>query len=307
MSPTDEILHPLHRHSWGGLLENAVDPEQADLVIVGLPYDGGVSYRRGAAEGPARVRMVSTLGSAATEDGLLLGDLKIADLGDLEPTEPTHAYFEDVASRLSKLPKESFLIGLGGDHSVSVPLHRSVAKRWGEPFGIVHIDAHPDLFEIYADDRLSHACPLRRAAELSHVGPERIVSLCIRSMCDVEVEYASRVGLRLITAKEMARRDLGDVVGEVAERLSGLSRIYLDIDIDALDPSVAPGTGYPEPGGLSSREFLTLIERLFDALPIRSMGLVEIAPPLDVNDLTSFVGMRTIFEVMGHLQRRKSA
>ena len=205
MSLTDEILHPLHRHPWGGLLENAVDPELADLVIVGLPYDGGVSFRRGAAAGPARVRQVSTLGSAVTEDGMILRDLKIADLGDLEPSEPTHAYFEAVASRLSKLPKESFLIGLGGDHSVSVPLHRSVAQRWGEPFGIVHIDAHPDLFEIYAGDRLSHACPLRRAAELSHVGPERIISLGIRSVCDVEVEYASRAGLRMITAKERER------------------------------------------------------------------------------------------------------
>lgn len=306
MGREHEIPHPHARRPWGGLAAPDADPQAADVVVVGLPYDGGVSFRRGAAEAPARLREISRTADAATEEGEIIRDLRVADAGDLPPSGPAHHYFETAAARLAALPADAFVLGLGGDHSVSVPLHRGAAGRWKEPFGIVHIDAHPDLFDVYAGDRLSHACPLRRAAEMPLVGPSRIVSLGIRSVGIEEVDYARRSGLRLITAREIARRGLDDVVAETAGRLSGLSRVYLDFDIDGLDSSVAPGTGYPAPGGFTAREFLTLLERLFGALPIRSMGIVEVAPPLDPNDMTSMMAVQTVLEVLGHLQRRKT-
>jgi agmatinase len=305
MAREHEVPNPVHRQPWGNLARPESNPERADVIVVGLPYDGGVSFRRGAAEGPARLRELSRTADAVTEACEEVRDLELADLGDLVPSGPAHHYFETATARLAALPPDAFVIGLGGDHSVSIPLHRGAAGRWKEPFGIVHIDAHPDLFEVYAGDRLSHACPLRRAAEIPLVGPERIVSLGIRSVAMEEVEYARRSGLRLITARECDRRGLQDVVGETAERLSGLRRVFLDIDIDGLDSSVAPGTGYPTPGGFSARQFLTLLDLLFAALPIQSMALVELAPPLDSNDMTSMMGLTTVLEVLGHVQERK--
>ncbi len=307
MSRQHEVPHPVERRPWGDLAEAGADPAAADLIVLGLPYDGGVSFRRGAAEAPGRLREISRTADAATEDGEAIRALKVADLGDLAPSGPAHHYFETAAARLGDLPAEAFVLGIGGDHSVSVPLHRGAAGRWKEPFGIVHIDAHPDLFDVYAGDRLSHACPLRRAAEMPLVGPGRIVSLGIRSVGSEEVEYARRAGLRLVTAKEIARRGVRDVAAEVQERLRGVGRVYLDVDIDGLDSSVAPGTGYPTPGGFSAREFFDLLDLLFEGLPVSSMGLVEVAPPLDSNDMTSMLALMTVFEVMGHLQRRKRA
>ena len=305
MGREHEIPNLYHRHPWGDLARPGADPSEADLLMVGLPFDGAVSFRRGAAEGPARLRDLSRTASAATEDGEAIRDIRVADIGDLPPSGPTPHYFETAAATLAALPPDAFVLGLGGDHSVSVPLHRGAAGRWREPFGIVHVDAHPDLFDVYEGDRFSHACPLRRAAEIPSVGPRHIVSLGIRSCDPVEADYARQAGLRLITAKEIDRRGLEGVVDEVTERMAGLRSIYLDLDIDGLDSSVAPGTGYPTPGGFSAREFFTLLDLLFDALPIRSMGMVEIAPPLDSNDMTSMMGVQTIFEVMGHLQRHK--
>jgi len=307
MGREHEVPNPVGRRAWGDLAAPDADPSAADLFLVGLPYDGGVSFRRGAAEAPARLREISRTADAATEEGVMIRDLRVVDLGDFPPAGPTHHYFETAAARLGDLPADAFVLGIGGDHSVSIPLHRAAAARWKEPFGIVHIDAHPDLFEEYAGDRLSHACPLRRAAEMPLVGPSRIVSLGIRSVGQVEIDYARRSGLRLVTAKEIHRRGLAEVASEVSQRLAGLKRIYLDVDIDGLDSSVAPGTGYPTPGGFTAREFFTLVDLLFDSLPIRSMGLVEVAPPLDPNDMTSMLAMQTIFEVMGRLQQRGRA
>lgn len=307
MGREHEVPNPVGRRAWGDLAVEGADPAAADLIVVGLPYDGGVTFRRGAAEAPARLRDISRTADAATEEGEIVRGLRVADIGDLVPSGPAHHYFETAAARLSELPAGAFVLGLGGDHSVSIPLHRGAAGRWKEPFGIVHVDAHPDLFEVYAGDRLSHACPLRRAAEMPLVGPSRIVSLGIRSVAEEEVEYARRSGLRLITAKEIHRRGLDDVVSEVARRLEGLPRVFLDVDIDGLDSSVAPGTGYPTPGGFTAREFFTLLDGLFAALPIRSMGLVEVAPPLDPNDVTSMMATMAVFEVMGHLARQKRA
>jgi agmatinase len=307
MGREHEVPNPVGRRAWGDLAAPDADPQTADLIVVGLPYDGGVSFRRGAAEAPARLREISRTADAATEEGEMIRSLRVADIGDLPPAGPAHHYFETTAARLGELPADAFVLGIGGDHSVSIPLHRAAAARWKEPFGIVHIDAHPDLFEVYAGDRLSHACPLRRAAEMALVGPSRIVSLGIRSVSAVEMDYARRSGLRLITAKEIHRRGLAEAAAETARLLSGLKRVYLDVDIDGLDSSVAPGTGYPTPGGFTAREFFTLLDLLFDALPIRSMGLVEVAPPLDPNDMTSMLALQTIFEVMGRLQRRRGA
>jgi agmatinase len=292
------------RHPWGDGARPGAAADGADVVIVGLPYDGGVSFKRGAAEGPARLREISRTAALVTEEGRSISRLRIADIGDLVPDAPVHPYFETAAARLSALPRDAFVVGLGGDHSVSIPLHRAAAARWKEPFGIVHVDAHPDLFDEYHGDRYSHACPFRRAAEIPLVGPQRIVSLGIRSVDPGEVEYARRSGLRLFWAKEMARRGLADTVEEVAGRLAGLKRIFLDVDIDALDSSVAPGTGYPMAGGLSAREFFMLLELLFERLPIASMSLVEVAPPLDHNDMTSMLAMQGLYEIFGHVERR---
>lgn len=300
----------IERTDWWDLLRDAGNSDSPDVGVLGLPFDGGVCYRKGAALAPAKLRELSRTSSAVTESGRAIERLRIADFGDVTTTEETvahpHLYFERVAERLNSLQPPPFLLCLGGDHSTLIPVARWV-QRWGTaPWGIVHIDAHPDLFSIYEKSPLSHACALRRTLELPNFHPQRCALVGARSFSPFETEFIRTAGMPLITAKDLQARGTAAVVEEVCHRLQDARQVLISLDIDAADPAFAPGTGIPAAGGLSSRDLLTLMEGFIKKLPVRVLCLVEIAPPLDVSDITSFLGVQIIMEVFGHLEERWS-
>ena len=274
------------------------------VAIIGLPYDGSASLHAGAAEAPARLRELSRTSDPITRRGKKIDGVTVRDFGDVSPEEPgrmrpQREFLDAAASRLLELPECSFPIALGGDNSVSIPSIQAFARRHGRDVGIVWFDAHPDLFEQYDGNPDSHACALRRALELAGIGPRQAVLLGTRSFSSEEAEFIAREGVEVVTAAEWAGGTAEAVAERIATRLGGVGAVYLAVDIDGFDASCAPGTGYPMPGGVGSGEFFALLEALFARLPVRGLDLTEIAPPLDPNDVTSFLGVQVVLETIG--------
>ena len=298
----------ISRASWGGLATGA--ERAADVVLLGVPYDGSVSWRAGAAEAPRRLREISNTSSAVSETGEYVDPARflVRDRGEVAFDGGTAAdYFprvEAAARAAAEADPQAFVLALGGDHSVTVPLVRAFAARAAEPFGLVHLDAHPDLFDTYEGSPLSHACPLRRALETGRLAPEHLLILGTRSYHPVELDFMRERGIRFVPAREVHHLGADRMVALARERLAGVPRVYLTLDIDVADPSCAPGTGAPVAGGLSSRQLLDLTRGLLEALPVRAMDIVEISPRLDPTDATLFLGLQLIFETFAVLARR---
>jgi agmatinase len=194
---------------------------------------------------------------------------------------------------------------LGGDHSVTIPLMRAFERRVGGPFGVVHFDAHPDLFDTHRGHRWSHACTARRALELAGLDGEHLVFVGLRSMVREEWDFLqAHAEIPTYTARECYLRGPVAIAEEVVQRLQGVPAVYLTVDIDGLDPAYAPGTGYAEGGGPSTRELIELVRSVCRELPVRAMDVVEVAPPLDVADITSFAALKVIYEAWWGTQQR---
>lgn len=297
----------IQRTAWWDLLKTANPGEPPDIGILGLPFDGAVCFRRGASEAPARLRELSKTSSAITESGRAVEHLKVVDFGDVEAAQgiggQPHLYFDSVAQALASIALPRCLFCIGGDHSTMIPIARWIQQQGTRPWGVVHIDAHPDLFSIYDQSPYSHACALRRTLELPNFHPQRCALVGARSFSAFETEFIRAAEMPLITAKQMQTIGIQAVIESVCDRLSGVREVLLSLDIDAADPAYAPGTGMPAAGGLTSRELLNLVEGLTQRLPIKVFCLVEICPPLDNSDITSFLGIQLILESFGCLER----
>lgn len=286
---------------WAGLNNPALPIEETDAVVLGLPYDGASSYRRGSALAPDRIRSISTHIPPTTEEGGLLTSLKLRDLGNMEPGSLSQkAYFAAVEEKAASLFGKTIPFFIGGDHSVTIPLLTAAARVFEEPLGVIHLDAHTDLCQELSGNILSHGCTHRRALESPHIGLQNIHFIGIRSFELQELEFLKGRKASIYTARTLFDRGAGSVAGEVCRKLGPLKHIYITLDIDFLDPAAAPGTGTPKPGGFSTREMLELL-RLFARLPIIGMDVVEVSPPLDHADITSFAAQRALTEMWGHL------
>jgi agmatinase len=290
---------------WFGL-EAPESLDHADVAIFGVPFDQAVSFRRGAAEGPERIRMLSSYLPPTTEDGAMLDNVSILDLGDMTvditPGESDSLY-ERVYHRWTVARERGLPLVLGGDHSISIPLLRAASKHAGKPYGLVWIDAHPDLCDWFGGSRHSHACVLRRATEGPNLKSENIILVGTRSFEIEEIEYIRSHGVRLLTSRHLATRDPKDVATEILERFQGMP-VYLSLNIDAFDPSCAPGTGMPDAGGLSARWVLDLLRDLAP-LDLIGMDIVEVAPPLDVpSDPTSLLALKVILQVLERFAKK---
>jgi agmatinase len=305
------------RHPWGGLADPAWS-FGADVAILGIPYDGGAGFRAGAALAPTRLRALSNSSPAISEDGYVVDPARfqVRDAGDAAPTlDPAGKV--DVSeearlllfNRLQAVARQematAFLLSIGGDHSVTIPLSRAFAARHPEGFGMVLLDAHPDLFDTYDGSKTSHACPMRRALETGALRPEHLLILGTRSYNVVELEFMRSQGIQFVPARDLARMGMDAAVKLAHERLAGLKSVYLTLDIDVADPACAPGTGAPVAGGLSSRQLLDLTRGIVEALPVRAMDIVEVAPPLDPTDATLFLALQVVFETFAVLARKK--
>jgi agmatinase len=293
---------PPHRDLWSGL---ASDDPAAEVGILGVPFDGAVSFRRGTAFAPARLRELTPHLAHCTEEGQPLR-LRVRDYGDVPPDLDWPRYFQVVEDRALEVLRHPQALFLGGDHSVTIPLMRAFDQAVDGPFGILHFDAHPDLCDVFEGHRWSHACTERRALELSGLEPQHLIFVGLRSFVREEWDFLKEhPEITCYTARQCYQRGMEAIIEEVMESLRGVPAVYFTLDIDGLDPAYAPGTGTPEAGGLTTRDLLELVRRVFQELPVRAMDVVEVAPPLDPSDITSFAALKVIYEAWGVIQERQ--
>jgi agmatinase len=260
-------------------------------AVLGIPYDASSSFQRGAAGGPAAIR--AALRSESTnswnEDVVDVGPI-LGDAGDVVfegAGDPGAAIEAKVAALLSRGAKPIFL---GGDHSITWPVVRAVRLPL-QRLTILHLDAHPDLYDSFAGDRLSHACPFARIMEAGLA--ERLIQVGIRTMNAHQKEQARRFGVEVTPMRAGI-----EAMVTAARRLEG--PVYLSIDLDVLDPAFAPGLSHPEPGGLTTRELLTILQ----AIPrgrLVAADVVELNPDNDLRDLTARVAAKVVKEIVGRV------
>jgi agmatinase len=277
-----------------GVARRAAD-EPARFAVAGVAYDGAVTNRPGARFGPAAIRAASRMLCDAIHplfDCSPRGDL--VDLGDLPlPSTSLAAQREALQHAASALLRSHHVCWLGGDHSITLPLLRALRQAQGRPLAIVHFDAHCDTWPDHFGEPSGHGTWMREAIDEQLVLPSATVQIGLRSPAAPPVrQFVQQAGGCIFTARELrglhGEADLAPVIGEVRRRMDAAGRppVYLTLDIDCLDPAFAPGTGTPEPGGLSTAQVLGLLEALHD-LEWVGMDCVEVAPAYDHAEITS--------------------
>lgn len=258
--------------------------------VLGVPIDANSSHLFGCADGPDAIRRAlhSGSGNDATEAGVEIVPL-LVDLGNLALENLAGSVVDAdaiTAAATAQHAANQPMVALGGDHSISYPLLRAAAGSHSD-LTVVHIDAHPDTYNNFANNPLSHASPFARALEAGCM--TKLVQLGIRTANTHAREQAERFGIEMFGARDVHRFDASSLSGPV----------YLSIDLDGLDPSVAPGVSHHEPGGLTFREVLNII----DALPNSLVGadIVELNPSRDINDMTAMVAAKLLKEVAAKL------
>ncbi len=286
---------------WGDLHRPDLDLKQTDFSVIGIPFDGLASARKGAALAPERLRYWSRHLTPFSEDRTRLKDMTISDLGDIPITNPA-TDFNMVRQRVATLPNMPIL--LGGDHSITIPIFQGQRERYKDSrLGVLWVDAHPDLCDEFDGSKLSHACVLRRGIEFG-IEPHDICMVGLRSWEEQELDIIEGGGVHVYTAADVADRGMRKIADSVRNILNDCDAIHISLDIDCLDPSVAPGTGIPEFGGLTSRDVLTLFKSM-QGLPLVGLDVVEIAPPLDPSESTVFAGLKIIMEYIAVIAREK--
>jgi agmatinase len=287
-------------------LPRLLDVRAADVALLGIPFDSGVSYRPGARFGPAAVRAGSKLlrpYNPALDVQPWAGQ-QVADAGDLavNPFDIGEAIGQVEAGASLALGSAARLIALGGDHTVALPLLRATAARHG-PVALVHFDAHLDTWDTYFGAPYTHGTPFRRAVEEGLLALDSSAHVGVRGPLYSSADLIEDAGLGFATVStaEVAQRGVDQAVDRIRERVGGRP-VYLSVDIDVLDPAHAPGTGTPEPGGLTSRE-LQFILRGLDGLQLVGADVVEVSPPYDHAELTALAAANVAYEMLSLFAR----
>lgn len=280
------------------------DLEESDVILLGIPYDEGCSCGKGASFAPKVIRELSSFLPPFTADGKSLKNLKIYDYGDVLEFSKIEDKFKEVLSH------NKFNLVLGGDHSVSIPTEKAFldyAKSLNKIPVIIHIDAHPDICDFYDGSKNSHACTNMRAIDNGYK-TEDITLVGIRGYEEQEVIYLDlHKELEVYNASYLNEYGFEKVLKSLFNKYKNSDKhlVYLSYDIDANDPSFAPGTGTPEAFGLNSIKLLNFIKELFLNLPIKVMDIVEVSPVLDNNNITSWLALKTIYEILGILSNER--
>ncbi len=274
-----------------------------DVAVLGVPFDGGTSYRPGARFGPMGIRQAARhlRPSFHVElDTAPLTQLQVVDAGDVpctpynieEAMGQVQAYAADVAGE-----RDRKLVALGGDHTAALPMLRHAAGRYG-PVALVHFDAHLDTWDTYFNAPITHGTVFRRAFEEGLLAAEKCAHIGIRGPLYDRMDLANdeRFGFRAIRASDVDTLGVGGTVDAVRQRV-GDTPVYLSVDIDVLDPAFAPGTGTPEMGGLSGRELLAMLRSL-DGLNIVGADVVEVAPAYDHAETTTLAAATVAFDMV---------
>src|SRR5882672_6413321 len=282
---------------------------RADIVVAGVPFDSGVSYRPGARFGPSHIRESSRL-LRPYNPALqvpVFANQQVADAGDIavNPFDIDEAITAVERGARALLERAPFVLTLGGDHTVALPLLRAVSAVHG-PVAVVHFDAHLDTWDTYFGAGYTHGTPFRRAFEEGLLDADGCLHVGIRGpLYDAEdLVRDADVGFRVVPAAEVEHLGTRGVIEAVAAR-AGDRPVYVSIDIDVLDPAFAPGTGTPEAGGLTSRELLAVL-RSFARLNLVGADVVEVAPAYDHAQITGIAAAHVGYELLSALALRKN-
>jgi agmatinase len=286
------------------------DVNSADVVIAGIPFDSGVSYRPGARFGPTAVRNGSKLLRPYHPglDAHPFGAQQVADVGDIpaNPFDIQEAIESVERAARGLLDDADHLVAIGGDHTIALPLLRATAAKHG-PVALVHFDAHLDTWDTYFGAPYTHGTPFRRAVEEGLLALDSSAHVGIRGPLYAYSDLTDdkELGFATVTTADVARHGTDQAVDRIRERV-GDRPVYVSVDIDVLDPAHAPGTGTPEPGGLTTRE-LQLMLRAFTDLNIVGADIVEVAPAYDHAELTALAAANVAYEFCGLFALRKGA
>lgn len=273
----------------------------ADVAVVGIPFDGGVSYRPGARFGPAHIRQASRLlrpynPALAVEP---FGAQQVVDAGDIacNPFDIAAAITQIEQDTTSLTSHGTRLLTLGGDHTIALPLLRTMAAIHG-PVAVLHFDAHLDTWDSYFGAPYTHGTPFRRASEEGLIDLERSMHVGIRGpLYGVsDLPDSERLGFATIHCADIELLGLSASVDRMCQRL-GSAPVYVSVDIDVLDPAHAPGTGTPEAGGLTSRELLVMLRALAGTAVV-SADIVEVAPAYDHAELTGIAASHVGYDLL---------
>jgi len=288
-------IYVSHSTVFGGF-ENLI--EQADYVVLGVPFDLTSTYRTGARFAPSAIREASlNIETYSFRSNLDLDDLKIHDLGDLHISHSAEISLKRLEACVDDLLKtEKTPVLIGGEHTITLGAMRGVG---GEDTAVISLDAHLDLRNEYMGLTTSHTTFMRRLNE--QVKPARIVEAGVRAVCREELDYAKEQGIEYFTTKYMRQIGLAATTRAIKDVVRNCRRIYLSIDMDVLDPAFAPAVQNPEPDGLSIQEVLDL---LFDCCDRRVVGLdlVEVAPPYD-RGVTAVQAAKVLLEALCRIEK----
>jgi agmatinase len=289
----------------------------SDVVIIGAPFDGGTSARPGARFGPKALRGACYLamdGSrpslALRTDGLL--DLNVRDAGDVEmysgDAATACAALEPVVEKVAR--NGALPLMLGGDHTITWPDVTGVARAvgWGR-VSVIHFDAHADTGDIEFGSLIGHGQPMRRLIESGAARGDRFLQIGLRGYWPgpETLDWMAAQGMRSFEMTEIVSRGLDEVLTEALEiAMDDCDAVFLSVDIDVADPGHAPGTGTPEPGGLTGRQLLDAVRRICYEVPIAGMDVVEVSPPYDHSDITAMLGNRVVLEALSAMARAKA-
>ena len=289
----------------------------ADVVIVGAPIDSGTSHRSGAKFGPQAIRGGDYLPHDAERPHLslrvdALKDLKVVDAGDL--MMPGHdlvsslKVLEEATEKISRTG--AFIVVLGGDHSIASADVAGIANHRGKgKVSMIHFDAHADTGESQFGALVGHGTPMRQLINSGAVRGDRFLQIGLRGYWpnDATLKWMRDKGMRSYEMTEIHKRGLDAVLDESFQILTDeCDGVFLSVDIDVVDPGMAPGTGTPEPGGLTSRELLESVRRICLELPVVGMDIVEVAPPFDTSDITAILANRVVLEALSAIAYKRT-
>jgi len=297
-------------------LDDPASYADADVVVLGAPFDSGASHRPGTRFGPQAIRSTDYLPHDGSRPHLALRvdalrDLRVVDAGDVEmppgEVERAHDALEAAVHRVAAAGKIPLV--LGGDHSVTRPDATGVARHLG--FGrvsMIHFDAHADTGDIEFGSLYGHGQPMRRLIESGALRGDRFLQIGLRGYWPgpETLSWMAEQRMRSFEMTEIGARGLASCLDEAFEiALDDCDAVFLSVDIDVCDPGHAPGTGTPEPGGLSSRALLDAVRRICRELPVAGIDVVEVSPPYDHAEITAYLANRVCLEALSGLAAAK--
>ncbi|HUI50355.1 MAG TPA: agmatinase [Terriglobales bacterium] len=303
--PHPEPVDALHHARSGGIatfmrLPHISDPRELEIALVGVPFDGGTTYRPGTRFGPRAVREQSVLIRPWNPELKVnpFAKYRIADFGDFSVNPLSiQDTFQRVEEQMEPLLQAGVrCAAVGGDHSLSLPLLRATAKKYG-PVALIQFDAHNDLWDEYFGCKLSHGTPFRRAMEEGLILERSFLQVGLRGQVYSadDFEFAKKHKVEMITTEEFHAHGM-NVFREKVQAFHG-KPVYVTLDIDCVDPAFAPGTGTPQVGGFSSAQIVELVRGL-RGLKIIGCDLVEVSPPYDNGSITSLLAANLLYELL---------